>query len=83
MLNTGLGLSDDAAPGEGRQGARVVAAAGDILEPEDVADIVLEAVDEERFLILPHAEVLEFMRRKTSDYDRWIRGMRRLQARVN
>ena len=41
MLNTGLGLSDDAAPGEGRQGARVVAAAGDILEPEDVADIVL------------------------------------------
>ena len=41
----------------------------------------VEAVDEERFLILPHAEVLEFMRRKTSDYDRWIRGMQRLQGR--
>src|SRR5262249_33737197 len=79
MLNSGL----DDAPGEGRQGARVVAAAGDILEPEDVADIVLAAIEDEHFLILPHPEVLEFMRRKTSDYDRWIRGMRRLQSRVS
>jgi NAD(P)-dependent dehydrogenase (short-subunit alcohol dehydrogenase family) len=79
MLNSGL----DATPGEGRQGARVVAAAGDILEPEDVADLVVATIEAETFLILPHPEVLEFMRRKTSDYDRWIRGMRRLQARVD
>ena len=35
-----------------------------------------------RFLILPHPEVLEFLRRKGADYDRWLAGMRRLQARV-
>jgi hypothetical protein len=37
---------------------------------------------EERFLILPHPEVLEFFRRKGSDYDRWIGGMQRLQATI-
>jgi hypothetical protein len=37
---------------------------------------------DERFLILPHPEVLEFFRRKGSDYDRWIAGMQRLQAHV-
>ena len=36
----------------------------------------------ERFLILPHPEVLEFFRRKAADYDRWLAGMRRLQASV-
>jgi NAD(P)-dependent dehydrogenase (short-subunit alcohol dehydrogenase family) len=54
--------------------------AGDgMLEPEQVADAVVRGLDEERFLILPHAEVLEYMRRKTSDYDRWIKGMRRFR----
>jgi NAD(P)-dependent dehydrogenase (short-subunit alcohol dehydrogenase family) len=79
MLNAGL----DADSGVGRKGARVVAAAGEIIEPDEVADCVLQAMDEGRFLILPHPEVLEFMRRKTSDYDRWLKGMRRLQARVD
>jgi NAD(P)-dependent dehydrogenase (short-subunit alcohol dehydrogenase family) len=79
MLNAGLA---DGPEVEGRKGARVVAAAGDVLEPDDVADCVLRAIDEERFLILPHPEVHEFMTRKASDHDRWIRGMRRLQARV-
>jgi NAD(P)-dependent dehydrogenase (short-subunit alcohol dehydrogenase family) len=50
------------------------------LQPEDVADAVVKALDEERFLILPHPEVAEYFRRKATDYDRWIRGMRRLQA---
>ena len=40
--------------------------------PEAVADTVIEALDEERFLVLPHPEVLEYMRRKTGDYDRWL-----------
>ena len=40
------------------------------------------ALREERFLILPHPEVLKFFQRKAADYDRWLAGMRRLQARV-
>ena len=60
----------------------VVNAAGATLEPEQVADVVVEALRDERFLILPHPEVLEFFRHKAADYDRWLRGMRRLQAAV-
>ncbi len=52
-----------------------------VVEPEDVAQSAVEALEEERFLVLPHPEVLEYMRRKTSDYDRWLKGMRRLRAR--
>ncbi len=48
--------------------------------PEHVADTVIQGLDAEQFLILPHPEVLEYLRRKTADYDRWLRGMRRLQA---
>jgi NAD(P)-dependent dehydrogenase (short-subunit alcohol dehydrogenase family) len=50
------------------------------LEPEQVAEEVVKGVAEERFLILPHPEVGEFFRRKATDYERWLRGMRRLQA---
>ena len=50
------------------------------LAPEQVADAVVKGLDEEHFLILPHPEVLEYFRRKANDYDRWLRGMRRLQA---
>jgi hypothetical protein len=51
------------------------------LEPEEVADAVVEALRDERFLVLPHPEVLEYFRRKADDYDRWLRGMRRLRGR--
>jgi NAD(P)-dependent dehydrogenase (short-subunit alcohol dehydrogenase family) len=78
MLNAGLDMTDR----EGL-GARVVAATGEVLEPEDVADAVVAALRDERFLVLPHPEVLEFFRRKGSDYDRWIAGMQRLQAHVS
>jgi len=40
----------------------------------------VKALDEERFLVLPHPEVAEYFSRKATDYDRWLRGMRRLQA---
>jgi NAD(P)-dependent dehydrogenase (short-subunit alcohol dehydrogenase family) len=60
----------------------VVAAAGDMLEPDEVADAVVEGLRAEHFLILPHPEVLTFFRRKADDYDRWLAGMRRLQSRV-
>ncbi len=51
--------------------------------PEYVADCVVQAIAEEKFLILPHAVVADYMQRKASDYDRWLRGMRKLQAQVN
>lgn len=64
----------------GAAATRAVTTAGDVLEPAEVAEIVLAAMDAEQFLILPHAHVLEMYRQKGSDYDRWIRGMRRYQA---
>jgi NAD(P)-dependent dehydrogenase (short-subunit alcohol dehydrogenase family) len=63
-------------------GPSVVRSAGVVMEPEEVADIVADAIAEERFLILPHPQVQEFMRRKADDPDRWLAGMRKLQARV-
>lgn len=58
-----------------------VASQDGLLEPETVAEACLEAIREETFLILPHPEVLDYMRRKTADYDRWIGGMRKLNRR--
>ncbi len=60
----------------------VVRAAGRVLEPDDVASVVLEALRAERFLILPHPEVHDYVVRRAADHDRWIAGMRKLQARV-
>jgi NAD(P)-dependent dehydrogenase (short-subunit alcohol dehydrogenase family) len=51
------------------------------LEPEQVAEAVVVGLADERFLILPHVEVGEYFRRKADDYDRWLRGMRRMQAK--
>jgi NAD(P)-dependent dehydrogenase (short-subunit alcohol dehydrogenase family) len=67
------GMNPGASPG--------VAGQGGMMEPEELCDSVIEALDNETFLILPHPEVLTFMQRKTGDYDRWLNGMRRLQAR--
>ena len=58
-----------------------VAGLDGMLEPDQLADTVIETLAEERFLVLPHPEVLTYMRRKTDDYDRWLGGMRRLQDR--
>lgn len=52
------------------------------IEPEDVAEAVVEGLRAEEFLILPHPEVREYFRRKGDDYERWLKGMRRLQSRV-
>jgi hypothetical protein len=52
------------------------------LEPAVVAASVIEAMREERFLVLPHPEVREYFMRKASDYDRWLAGMQRLRDRV-
>ena len=57
-----------------------VAGVDGMIEPEIAVDAVVETLREERFLVLPHPEVAEYIKRKTSDYDRWLTGMRRLQA---
>ncbi|NLU83082.1 SDR family oxidoreductase [Rhodococcus sp. HNM0569] len=76
MLRAGASSSQ---PLEGAA-ARAVTGAGEVLSPDAVASIVLDGVRARRFLILPHADVLEMYRHKGSDYDRWLRGMRRYQA---
>jgi len=48
-----------------------------------VADACVQAIRDETFLVLPHPEVVQYMRNKTDDYDRWIRGMRKLNRRFN
>jgi NAD(P)-dependent dehydrogenase (short-subunit alcohol dehydrogenase family) len=50
------------------------------LTPEEVAQCALDGIDRETFLILPHPQVLDYMRRKTDNYDRWIGGMAKIQA---
>ncbi len=72
MLNDGLDL--------GHVGARVTAASGAVLSPEDVAGAAVRGLAEERFLILPHPEVATYQANKVGDPDRWIAGMRRLAA---
>ncbi|TMF11366.1 MAG: SDR family oxidoreductase [Chloroflexi bacterium] len=64
-----------------QEGERNFLTAG-ALDPEQVADAVANGIHDERFLILPHADVGEFFLRKASDYDRWLRGMRRLRGRI-
>jgi NAD(P)-dependent dehydrogenase (short-subunit alcohol dehydrogenase family) len=80
-VNTRLLFSgQDSGDALGRAATRAVTSAGDVLEPTEVADAVLAAMEDERFLILPHADVLEMYRQKGSYYDRWLRGMRRYQS---
>lgn len=53
-----------------------------MIEPEAVADLVLQALAEERFLVLPHPEVATYERHRAEDRERWLAGMRRLWATV-
>ena len=62
------------------EGAGVAGIDG-IIEPEVVADDVLEAVESEQFLVTPHKEVLEYIKYKASDYDGWIDSMQNLQTK--
>lgn len=50
-----------------------------IIEPDELARVVIDALDEERFHVLPHPEVAEYIKRKANDPDRWLGGMRRLR----
>ncbi|MDQ1200661.1 NAD(P)-dependent dehydrogenase (short-subunit alcohol dehydrogenase family) [Rhodococcus sp. SORGH_AS303] len=80
-VNTALLNSGFDSDAEGASvAASAVTGAGTVLEPEDVARIVLEAMETEKFLVLPHPEVLTFYSHKSADYDRWIAGMRRYRT---
>ena len=67
---------DDA---DARLGASAIEHSAAVIGAEDVATATLEAMRADRFLVLPHPELLEMYRHKGADYDRWIAGMRRYQ----
>src|SRR3954468_17369821 len=52
------------------------------LSPAQVAEDALRGIEQETFLILPHPQVIDYMRKKTENYDRWIGGMAKIQARM-
>ena len=54
-----------------------------VLEPDDVAEVVVAGLADERFLILPHTEVETYERRRAEDRERWLRGMRRVQSQMS
>jgi len=58
-----------------------VASVDGIMEPEQVADAVVKGLEAEKFLILPHTEVADYVLRKATDRDRWIGGMNRLRQK--
>ncbi len=60
-----------------------VAAIDGMLEPEIVAQSCVEAIEAERFLILPHPQVMDYMQLKASDYDRWLAGMMKLNQKFS
>ena len=64
---------------DGELAVEVVKAMG-MIEPEAVADAVAEGLADDRFLILPHPEVATFEQRRAGDRERWLAGMRKLQA---
>lgn len=66
----------------GMLAGEVVKAQG-LIEPEDVAEAVVQGLAEKSFWILPHPEVAGYVRHKADDVDRWLAGMRRLQARID
>jgi NAD(P)-dependent dehydrogenase (short-subunit alcohol dehydrogenase family) len=76
-LLTGLTSSTDPLA---RMAAAAVATAGEVMSPDRVAALTIEAVESGRFLVLPHPVVLDMYRQKGADYDRWLAGMRRYQS---
>lgn len=60
-----------------------VASGDGVLDPADVAQLCLQAIRDEQFLILPHPEVATYVERKATDRDRWLAGMRRFQSALH
>ncbi|MEV0156273.1 SDR family oxidoreductase [Micromonospora sp. NPDC050686] len=68
---------------EGHLGARVIAASGAVLTPDQVAEATVAGLADERFLILPHPEVADYARRRAEDPDGWQSGLRKLVRRLS
>lgn len=82
LLLGGLTAAGPASSEQAELAGAVVLAQGTI-EPEQCAEAVIAGLADERFLILPHPEVLDYFRNKAADYDRWLGGMRKLARRVS
>lgn len=76
-LLRGMSESPDS---EVRAAAASVTSSGAVIGPDAVAALVVQAIADRTFLVLPHPEVLTMYRQKGADYDRWIAGMRRFQT---
>jgi NAD(P)-dependent dehydrogenase (short-subunit alcohol dehydrogenase family) len=74
---------EDALPETAGTGGSAQAAVDGVLTSEQVAECALDGIAAEEFLMLPHPDVATYEQRRAGDRDRWIRGMRRLQARLS
>ena len=74
------GVRTDMLAGSGRAGEVVLKDTA--IEPEQVADALWAAMAEGRFLVLPHPEVLDYYQLRAANTDKWLRGMSRLQQRI-
>ena len=50
-----------------------------VLTVEQAAACITDGMEADRFMILPHPEVLVYFQRKASDHERWLKGMRRIR----
>lgn len=77
------GVRTDMYPGPGDNPAAATIGHDGTLAPADVADALVETLARGDFLVLPHPEVKDYFALRASDTDRWLRGMQRLQARID
>jgi NAD(P)-dependent dehydrogenase (short-subunit alcohol dehydrogenase family) len=82
LLTTSVRELGGAPPLDSARGGSAQAAVDGVLTAEQVAESALDAIGTEQFLILPHPEVATYERRRADDRERWLRGMRRMQARL-
>ncbi len=82
LLNTSMRDLGGAPALAGAAGGSAQAAVDGVLTADQVADSALDAIGTEQFLILPHPEVATYEKRRADDRERWLRGMRRMQARL-
>lgn len=74
------GVRTNMLAGSGPGGVALLGAGA--IDPDEVAEAVVRGLAEERFLILPHPEVADYVRTKATEPDRWLGGMRKLQRRI-
>ena len=72
------GMTESSDP-EAQMAGAAVTGAGSVISPDEVGALVVQAIHDGKFLVLPHPQVLTMYQQKGADYDRWIAGMRRYQ----